>query len=165
MNKYIWTIALILSLFLSSIACVGGAISAGSSSGAQLGAAETINGLKAVVAANPGTFIMQSKDLLLMAWPQGSNYAFTIIDQSGRAQNSLNGLKLNTVNFAELIKSLEAGGWKYILPAALPEKVLTALGTYSIEAAMTAVKTMPTIWIVPVIILTPPIPQQEVIQQ
>lgn len=162
-SRYIWTIALVLSLFLSSIACVGAAMTSGG--GTALGAADTINGLKSVAAGNPGTFIMQSKDLILMAWPSGANYAFAIIDQTGKAHSSLAGLKLNTLNFTEMVKSLEAGGWKYILPAALPEKILIAVGTYSLEAAMTAVNAMPTVWVVPVIMLTPVYQQQEAIQQ
>jgi hypothetical protein len=128
-----------------------------------LGAGETLAGLRSAMAGQPGTFIMQRGDLILLAWPNWSSYSFAIMDISGRA-NDLAGLSLNTFSFSEMIKSLEGGGWKYISPGAVPAALAQALGAYTIELVMAGVQSLPTVMLVPVTVLTPKFRSVEVQQ-
>lgn len=115
-----------------------------------LGAGETFAGLQAAMRCAPGTFIMEKGNLLLMAWPKGGEYAFAIIGKNGATASELNALKVNTESLSMMVKSLEQGGWKNILPAAVPAAVSQALGMLTVEMAMTAMRSLPTIFVVPV---------------
>jgi hypothetical protein len=120
----------------------------------QVGAGETIAGMRAAMAGQAGTFIMQQNNLVLLAWPNWSSYSFAVLDISGRV-NDLNGLHIDTYNFSAMVKSLETGGWKYIEPAAVPAALAKALAAYSVELVMAGVQSLPSVLVVPVMVLTP----------
>lgn len=102
--------------------------------------------------------------LLLMAWPRGGQYAFTLIAQG--KQVDWHGLRLDTTQMSAMVKSLEQGGWKYTGPAGLPPTVAKALGAYSIEAVMLGMQSLPSVLMVPVIMdfTIPPFQPEGVIQ-
>ena len=63
----------------------------------------------------------------------------------------------------ELVKALSEAGWKFATPDKLPGVVLGALSQYSLEAAALSLRTLPSVFLVPVIVLTPEV-SNEVIQ-
>lgn len=123
-----------------------------------LGAAETFQGMQAAMQANPGTMIMEKGNLLLMAWPRGSEYAFALLGKDGKAVD-FNALKVNTLSLTMMVKSLEDGGWKNILPSMVPGAVARVLGMLTVEMAMTSMRSLPTVFLIPVYILDQPAPQ------
>ena len=158
-KQLILSISLIISLFIG--AC--GAIQTASTTG-TLGAAETFEGMKMVYQQASGTILMQKGELYLMAWPRGADYALTILSQNKNAPEALNATRSGVISFSEYIKTLEAGGWKYAAPSALPATIAKALTAYSVEAAVTALNGLPTVFVMPVMIVTPPYIQEPVIQ-
>ncbi|KPL70093.1 hypothetical protein ADN00_18795 [Ornatilinea apprima] len=158
-RSLILSISLVLSLFIGACGAISSAAPAGT-----LGAAETIEGMRMVVANEAGTFLMQKGEVFLMAWPRGTNYAMTVLSQSG-ASDALNGMRVNAVSLTETVKALEADGWKYITPAALPKAITEALAAYSVEMAVTALKGLPTVFIMPIFMVTPDFLQPEVVIQ
>lgn len=149
-SRIISSLALICSLFLASCAAVQvGSTSVNSTD--LIGARETINGLKSVIQQAPGTLLMENNDLVMAAWPKGTNYAFTLLKSSGQPVVDMNALKLDSISMATTMKGLEAQGWKQITPSDLPQAVLSALGAYSMELIMTGVQSMPTIFLIPAI--------------
>lgn len=126
----------------------------------QIGAQATFQGMQAAMKCAPGTFIMEKGNLLLMAWPQGSRYAFTIVGKGGEVGQSLTGLNINTLSISAMVKSLEQGGWKYIAPTAVPAALADLLGMLTVEMAMTSMRALPSVFLVPVMLFEPtPLPQ------
>lgn len=155
MNKLL-SMALLLSLLLS------GCAAAQVGSGAALGAGETIDGMRSVLSGTPGTFVMQGRDAFLLAWPRGSNYAFTVIGNGSLP--AFNSTRANPLALTRLVHDLEGAGWKLTTPAALPAFMAEALQAYTIEAVMAGTQTLPTILVIPVIFdFNPPTPVQEVL--
>lgn len=159
-KRLILSISLIISLFIG--AC--GAIQTASTTG-TLGAAETFEGMKMVYQQASGTILMQKGELFLMAWPRGADYALTILSQSKNAPEALNATRSGVISFSEYVKTLEAGGWKYVAPSVLPATITKALTAYSVEMAITALNGLPTVFIMPVMIGTPDFLQPEVVIQ
>lgn len=154
MNR-IFSIALLLSILLSS-GCAASvsapvvpevAVQAGT---LPLGAQATVTGIRAVLAEMPGTFIMQSENMFLLAWPKGSSYAYVFL---GKGTLDLNGLKSNTINVTNMVKYLEGGGWKYVPVSALPAKVLQVLGSYTVEMVVAGASTLTTVFVLPVFLI------------
>lgn len=154
-SKFVFTFALILSLALSGCAAVQVAPGA-SPQVATMGAAETIKGLQSVLAGSPGTFAMQSADkaLILMGWPKGSNYAFTLMTADGQALD-LNATKAATMALAGSIKGLERSGWKLITNSQIPATLARVIAGYTVEMVVMGLRALPTIIILPVILATP----------
>ena len=156
---HIFKLGLILSLILSMALSGCGAVSNGSAAPMMvLGAGETLRGLQSVVRGAPGTFAMVSAegDLLLMAWPKdAANYAFSYISAGGSAKTVLDdhALKMACEGFANSVKYFETHGWKYLTPDKLPAAVSGAIMAYTLDLVMAGVQTLPTIFLVPVIIL------------
>lgn len=123
-----------------------------------LGAGETFAGMQAAMRSNPGTMIMEKGNLLLMAWPRGGEYAFALLGKDGRAVD-FNALKVNTLSLSMMIKSLQDGGWKSILPSMVPAAVAKVLGMLTVEMAMTSMRSLPTVFLIPVYILDKPEPK------
>lgn len=159
MNK-IFRISLILSLMLALTLSGCAAVYSGSAQAAPvfvLGAGETIQGLQSVVRGAQGTFAMVSAegDLILMAWPRGGDYAFSYLTTGGAAKTVLdqNALKMATEGFANSVKYFETHGWQYLTPDKLPAALTGAIMAYTLDLVMAGVQTLPTILVVPVIIL------------
>lgn len=150
-------LSLVLSLALSGCAAVQFGSAAAPAPMAVLGAGETIKGLQAVVSGAPGTFAMMSAegDLILMAWPKGSEYAFTYLTTGGAAKTALdsNALRMATEGFANSVKYFETHGWQYLTPDKLPAAVSGAIMAYTLDLVLAGVQTLPTILVVPVIVL------------
>jgi hypothetical protein len=132
----IFTLALLLSLILSACAAADPAV-VDVSRGAQIGAQMTLDGMRSVYQGQPGSVVMQMRDMYLLAWPKGVNYGFTVVC-TGQCPD-FNSLKINTVSLGEMIKSLESYGWKYISPAALPQTIKATLEMTRAEAALSAI--------------------------
>ena len=96
---------------------------------------------------------MQNGQQFILAWPRGTEYAYTVIGEIPQALP--NAVKYNTINFAQFVKALEGDGWKYIAPAALPKGLASLLLSYSAEMVMAGAQTLPSIFVVPVLIMTP----------
>jgi hypothetical protein len=120
-----------------------------------IGAAATFNGLKNVAAGNPGTFIMQANNMVMLAWPRGGEYAFAMFCDGACPAMKLTATMIGTLNFSETVKYLENVGWRYIQPSDLPAWIASALAASTVEAMTSAIKTLPSIFIVPVISVTP----------
>jgi hypothetical protein len=92
----------------------------------DVGPANTANGLLRAVQNAPGTFMMASDKLILIAWPQGSNYGFAVFTKSGEAVEQFRelaaccGTKAGAGTMGELVNYLKGQGWAriYELPAA-----------------------------------------------
>ena len=112
-----------------------------------LGTGATIQGVRAALAQQPGTFIMQNKDLFLLAWPKGSNYAYLVV---GKGSFDVNAWARDTFNFQGAIRTLENGGWKYVPASALPAKIVNVLGSYSIEQVVAGAASMTSFYVLPV---------------
>lgn len=158
--KKIFSLTLLLSFLLSACA----AVNLPPVQGATMGAQETFTGLRSVYQGQPGTFLMQFNQMYLAAWPKGSVYGFTVVC-NGQCPD-FNSLKLKTESLAEMVKSLEAYGWKYVTPAALPTAVKTALETTRVESALAAVSKLGApLLMVPILPNSIQMPTREVIQQ
>lgn len=152
MNR-IFSIALLLSILLSSgcAAAVAPVVPEVAQTGAlPLGAQATVTGIRAVLAEVPGTFIMQNKDLFLLAWPKGSSYAYVFL---GKGTLDLNGLKANTIDVSNMVKYLEGGGWKYVPVSALPAKIFQVLGSYTVEMVVAGASTLTTVFVLPIFLI------------
>ncbi len=115
-----------------------------------LGAGETFAGLQAAMRAAPGSFIMEKGQLILFAWPRAGEYAFAILGKDpALAAPDLNGLKVNTLSLTMMVKSLQDGGWKYMLPAQVPVWLANSLSMLTVEMAMTSLRTLPSVFLVP----------------
>ncbi len=161
MTKKRSTFPVLILIFTLISACFGAAtmgpaVTTGTfTPSAALGAQETFEGLRQAMRACPGTFIMERGNLLLMAWPRGTAYAFAIIGKDGSAGADLTGLRVSTLSISAMVKSLEEGGWRYILPAAVPSTIAKALGMLSVEMALTSMRAMPSIFLIPLWIMEP----------
>lgn len=149
----------IFALLLSALLSACGVAPTAAHQVTQLGALESIRGMQAAVSGAPGTFIMQNSEQFILAWPRGTEYAYTVIGEIPQALP--NAVKYNTINFAQFVKALEGDGWKYIAPAALPKGLASLLLSYSAEMVMAGAQTLPSIFVVPVLILTPAIPSNQ----
>jgi hypothetical protein len=159
----LFSMGLILSTLLAACAAAPAAV-APAAQGAAMGAQETFNGLRSVYQGQPGTFVMQLNQMYLAAWPKGSAYGFTLVC-NGQCPE-FNSLKLQTDSLAEMVKSLEAYGWKYVTPAALPQAVKTTLEMTRVEAALSALsKFGAPLMIVPVMPSSFEMPKPDVVQQ
>lgn len=123
-----------------------------------LGAGETFAGMQAAFRGEAGTLIMEKGNLLLMAWPRGGEYAFALLGKDGRAVD-FNALKINTLSLSMMLRSLQDGGWRTVLPAMVPTAVAKVLGSLSVEMAMVSMRGLPTMFLVPVYILDQPEPK------
>lgn len=151
-------VILILTLISACFgaATMGPAVTTGTfTPSAAIGAQETFDGLRQAMRSCPGTFIMERGNLLLMAWPRGSSYAFAILGKDGNTGADLTGLRVSTLSISSMVKSLEDGGWRYILPAAVPQAISRALGMLTVEMALTSMRAMPSIFIIPLWIMEP----------
>lgn len=148
----VYAIALVFSILLSACAAVQVSTDPGQTGVVALGAQQTISGIRAALAEQPGTFIMRQGDLFLLAWPKGSSYAYLFI---GKGTIDLSGIKANTFDFARMVKFLENGGWRYVPASALPAKVVQVLSSYTVEMVMTGVSSLTTVFVLPVILLEP----------
>ena len=153
MNR-IFSIALLLSILLSS-GCAAAVSAPVAPEVVQtgvlpLGTQATVTGIRAVLAEMPGTFIMQSENMFLLAWPKGSSYAYVFL---GKGTLDLNGLKANTINVSNMVKYLEGGGWKYVPVSALPAKVFQVLGSYTVEMVVAGASSLTTVFVLPVFLV------------
>jgi hypothetical protein len=122
-------IASLLIVAILSSACAG--ISFGSH---EVAPANTAFGLLRAVQNAPGTFMMASDKLIMIAWPEGSKYGFAVFSKDGNAVEqfrelaSCTGTKAGCESMSDLVKYLRTIGWKRIFevpgPVALQIKAL-----------------------------------------
>jgi hypothetical protein len=153
LSQKIFQLALLVSLLLSlALTGCAGAMNygVGTPTIVSLGAAETIRGIKSVVAGAPGTFALidASKQVLILAWPRGQAYAFSMLDVDGKFLTS-NAMKLATMSLATSVKGLQAQGWQILTRTEIPLAVARAVSAYSVEMMMLGVKGLPTIFVIP----------------
>jgi len=98
----------------------------------EVGPASTANGLLRAVQNGPGTFMMASDKLIMIAWPEGSSsYGFAVFTKSGEAVKqfaelaSCTGTKAGCESMSGLVKYLKGIGWTRIweLPAPLVTQI------------------------------------------
>lgn len=88
--------------------------------------AQTANGLLRAVQNGPGTFMMASDRLIMIAWPQGNQYGFAVFTKDGSSVKqfaelaSCTGNRAGCESMSSLVNHLKSIGWKRIfsLPAA-----------------------------------------------
>jgi hypothetical protein len=88
----------------------------------------TVQGMRAAAADQPGTFIYAGNNLYMLAWPiKSGNYAFSVINQSGSVVDSLmkqvNATGTTVYTMADLVKWMEANGFKRVLGQDLPVNI------------------------------------------
>jgi hypothetical protein len=128
-------------------------------SATALGIGETIRGMQSVLRESAGTLIMQGPDGFMLAWPKGGSYAFTFLSSSGA---DLNGINQNVFTFSDMLSQLETEGWKYVGPASVPAAISKVIMSYTIEAVLTGLNCLPSIFVVPAGIMdTMPVMQVE----
>lgn len=101
-----------------------------------LGLLDTCKYLVQVFQASPGTFIMESPTgQFLFSWTMGSNWGFLAVDANGVPVNDITNLAgsnmANTFTFTDLVKTLEANGWTYVFPSAIPAWLASTFGSVS----------------------------------
>jgi hypothetical protein len=147
----------VLPIFILIVTLLGSCLAAAVRSapvvsvpGSALGAQETFAGLQSVMRGEAGTMIMERGNLLLMAWPKGTQYAFAILGKDGSVGQALTGLRIDTTSIASMIRTLESGGWTYTQPVNVPAIIAQALAMYSVEMALTSVRAMPSVFLIPI---------------
>lgn len=108
-------IAILMVVMLFSAACAA----------VDVGPAQTANGLLRAVQNAPGTFMMASDKLIMIAWPQGTSYGFAVFTKSGEAVEQFKelasccGTKTSSPTMTQLVQFLKSQGWTriYALPA------------------------------------------------
>jgi hypothetical protein len=106
-------------------------LSAGCAGSPVLGPASTANGLLRAVQGAPNTFMMASDKLVMVAWPQGTNYGFAVFTRGGEAVNQFKelaaccGTKADAPTMTDLVNHLKSLGWAriYALPAATAAQI------------------------------------------
>lgn len=98
----------------------------------DVGPANTANGLLRAVQNAPGTFMMASDKLIMIAWPEGSSsYGFAVFTKDGNSVDqfrelaSCTGTRAGCESMSDLIKYLKSIGWTRIwdLPAPLVAQI------------------------------------------
>jgi hypothetical protein len=161
-----YTLALILSLFLS--AC--GAVQTGNVQGdtvlakkgdivIPLGLIATLQGLQSVVEGAPSTSLLTNGKLVLMAWPVGPNYGFAIFSADGKPVMDIleeTGFTSNLTQqftWCNLLSWAMYHGWKTIIPGDLPPMLLASIQAYTVTSLQMGAQALPTILILPAISL------------
>lgn len=114
-------IAILVVAMLLSTACAA----------VDIAPAHTANGLLRAVQNAPGTFMMQSEKLVMVAWPQGANYGFAVFTRDGHAVEQFKelasccGTKASSPTMGQLVQFLKDQGWTriYALPAATAAQI------------------------------------------
>jgi hypothetical protein len=157
-HKRLLSITLALVITFALVGCMPTVVDTTSGTALAIGTAETISGLKAVVSGQPGTLVYQLETTIMMAWPSGSNYAFAVMTTNGQpitGMTMINGQAVSTYKLCDLIKTMEANGWKAIDPKLIPTVLVQALTAYTVEAVVAGMQTLPTIIVLPSIWLEP----------
>jgi hypothetical protein len=154
LEKFFPILFIVALLFAGLTGCSAAVTTTTSAHTAALGAQETFRGLQAVMRSAPGTFVMERGELLLMAWPRKGEYAFAVLSKTGVGSN-LSGLKVNTFSLSEMMKSLETDGWKFITPKAVPAAIADSLKALTVEMALMSMRSLPSVFIVPVTLFDP----------
>lgn len=84
----------------------------------------TVAGMRAAAAGRAGTAIYEGHNLYVMMWPYRGGYAFSVINQAGDVVDDLarmvNATGTNVYKMSDLVKWMEANGFKRVMPEALP---------------------------------------------
>ncbi len=158
--NFVFTFALLCSLLLSACSAVQVAQSGASQlvEVQTVGLGETLAGIQAAVQGQPGTFIMESDRLVLVAWARSNSWCFASFSKQGKpvidllSEMGWNAQAVDTFSFSDFVKSLEASGWKTITPDKLPPALLATLQSFTVTAVETAANSLPTVLILPVVI-------------
>lgn len=156
----IFRLALVVSLVFSGgcAAAMSAPAVAESVSPAMVSPLATIEGMRAAFNGAQGTFMMQNGQAVIFAWPNGGSWSFSIV---GAGEQALKGMRTATVSFSQMVKFLESTGWSYIDKSAVPTAIAQALMAYTAEMALTAMQSLPTVLIVPAMLLPTPIPDTQ----
>jgi len=91
----------------------------------------TVAGMRAAAAGRSGTAIYAGHNLYVMVWPHRGQYAFAVINQSGDLVDDLlkmvNANGVNVFRMSDLIRWMEANGFKQIDPKSLPINITSVL--------------------------------------
>ena len=122
---------------------------------------DTLRGMRSAAYGAPGTFIMEKDTLVTFFWTCKNNtgWCFASLTKSGQVVRDLltyiNGTRCDTCTASTLVSGLEADGWKYMAPGALPAAVLTGLKSTSVYMMSIGASSLTTVFFVPVVILQP----------
>lgn len=157
-NKF-WKALIMITTALALTSCSAAVVDPTIGTGAAIGTAETISGLRSVVQGLPGTMLYQLENQVLMAWPKGgTQYAFAVMQTNGAPVSeilTINGKAVSTYRMVDLVKALESSGWKAITPGALPALMVEALTAYTVELVALGMQSLPSVIVVPMLFLTP----------
>jgi hypothetical protein len=119
-----------------------------------LGFYSTLGGMQSVVRGDPGTFAWTNNNLIVMAWQQGSGYAFTVSTATGDVLADLkkfvNGNNTTWKTFIDFSKWLEAQGYRAIGPSEIPMQISMTINSYSLLMVATGARALPNLMILPI---------------
>lgn len=116
----------------------------------RMGAGATVRGMRQVIQEAPGTAIYTDGRAYMLLWQQGVDYAWTVVNGAGQADKI--SIRLDVTTASNLIRDLEANGFRRIGVESLPVNLVSALSGYSWIAAL---QSLPNVIVVPVTVLTP----------
>jgi hypothetical protein len=109
---------------------------------APLDVFRTIDGMKAAVLGDPGTwaFTKPATDWIVLGWPAGDGrYGFALLDKLGQASPLSKVCNANVCNWrtaADFVAWLEANGWTSVPAASLPGGLIAAVRQSAFAAAI-----------------------------
>lgn len=130
------------------------AILAAGCAGAEIAPANTANGLLRAVQNAPGTFMMASDKLIMIAWPEGAyDYGFAVFTKDGGSVKqfaelaSCTGNRAGCESMADLVNYLKSIGWTRLWQ--LPAPVVTQIHALAQYFGTTAGATNFSLFVVP----------------
>lgn len=96
--------------------------------------AATLRGMQAAVNGQPGTYILQQGEHLVLGWPAGAKYAWVAFSQNGQFTDALKTLCANRACpelAGEMYNWLVKNGWQSIPAGMVPPAVASAVRQFA----------------------------------
>ncbi len=115
---------------------------------------KTVEGANSAARGGANTWAMMkaTSDLIVLGWPQGTRYAFLIVDKLGQTTNLsqiCNGTCIGWKDAAEFLTWLEQNGWQNVPATALPPGVIAGLSQTAFLTSLGS-RALTTILILPI---------------
>ena len=117
---------------------------------------ETLTGIKAAAAGNPGTFVMEQGRYMVFVWQQGIYPAFAVLEANSFTpvenfvlEGGGNGAQTDLKSMGDLINYMKDTGWRYVPKGDIPTWLAATVEEATIWNALGA-PYMPTFIFLPV---------------
>lgn len=141
---------LIIAVLLFSLCPLFGAATRG------LGAVDfysTLSGMRMAMRGDVGTAIWGNEQMMVYMWPQGTKYAFAVINRNGLPVDALrefSGYMMNVYKASDFVQQLEANGYKRLSPNDIPLTWTQFLLSYAAAAISAGSRSLITPLVIPV---------------